>query len=87
MQGADFGNMIENITPHADFFRVGIGINPHQAGALVERIVADGGDGVGDGDACQATATGERIVADGGDGVGDGDARQAAATIERAVAD
>ncbi len=54
---------------------------------VIERSVADFGDGVGDGDARQAAATIERLVADGGDGARDDDARQASATAERSVAD
>ena len=87
MQGPIFGHANENFTPHADFFRVRICVYPCQAFATGESIVADGGDGIGDGDTGQAGAIVECKVADGGDGVGDGDAGQAAATIERAVAD
>ena len=59
MQGPIFGHAIENVPNGADFdlFRIGIGINPRQAAAIAERHVADFGDGVGDGDACQAGAT------------------------------
>ena len=81
MQGPVFRNSIENITPYADFFRVRICVYPCQAFATGESIVADGGDGIGDGDAGQAAATIERAVADGGDGAWDGDARQAGAVI------
>ena len=56
MQGSIFGHAIESAPPGADFFRIGIGINPRQAAAIAERIVADWGDGVGDGNARQAAA-------------------------------
>ena len=87
MQGPVFRNSIENITPYADFFRVRICVYPCQAFATGESIVADGGDGIGDGDAGQAAAFRERPFTDGGDGVGDGDTGQAGATLERPVAD
>ena len=87
MQCHIFGHVIENVPPGADFFRIGIGINPRQAAATVERIVADWGDGVGDSDARQAAAIVERPKTDWGDGVGNGDARQTAATPERPFAD
>ena len=45
---------------------------------IVEGIVANGGDAVGDGDGGQAAAAIEGIDADGGDAVGDGDGGQAA---------
>ena len=64
MQGPIFGHAIESVPPSADFFRIGIGINLRQAAAIVERIVADFGDGVGNGDARQAAAKGERPIAD-----------------------
>ena len=64
MQGSIFGHVIENGRPGADFFRIGIGINPRQAPAIVECFLTDVGDGVGDGDARQAGATIKRIVAD-----------------------
>ena len=64
MQGPIFGHVIESVRPCADFFRIGIGINPRQAAAIAERIAADLGDGVGDGDARQAGAIVERPVAD-----------------------
>ena len=64
MQGPIFGHVIENVPPGADFFRIGIGINPRQAAATVERTGADFGDGVGDGDARQTAAFVERPVAD-----------------------
>ena len=86
MQGPIFGHAIERYLPSSDFFRIGIGIKPRQAAAIVERIAADWGDGVADGDARQAAAIAERLVGDVGNGVGDGDARQAAATVERPVA-
>ena len=50
-----------------------------QAGAVIERIVPDAGDAVGDRDAGQAGAGSERIVSDAGDAVGDRDAGQAGA--------
>ena len=75
MQGPIFGHAIESSRPGADFFRIGIGINPRQTAATGERTVADWDDGIGDGDARQAWATIKRKVADWGDGVGDGDAR------------
>ena len=58
MQGPFFGHAIESVHPSADFFRIGIGINPRQAAATVERTFADVGDGVADGDARQTAATG-----------------------------
>ena len=64
MQGPIFGHVTENVPPGADFFRIGIGINPRQATAFAERPFADFGDGVGDGDARQAAATPERPAAD-----------------------
>ena len=66
MQGPIFGHAIENVPNGADFdlFRIGIGINPCQAAATIERPVADFGDGVADGDVRQAAATVERLVAD-----------------------
>ena len=64
MQGSIFGDAIESVPPSADFFRIGIGINPRQAAATEERPVADFGDGVADGDARQAAATAERPAAD-----------------------
>ena len=64
MQGPIFGHATESVHPSADFFRIGIGINPRQAAATAERLVADFGDGVGDGDARQAAAIAERPVAD-----------------------
>ena len=54
MQGPIFGYAQESDHPSADFFRIGIGINPRQAAAFVEHPVADWGDGFGDGDARQA---------------------------------
>ena len=51
-------------------------------GATVERLIADGRDGVGDDDACKAFATVERQIADGRDGVGDDDACKAAAILK-----
>ena len=41
MQCYIFGHVIENVPPGADFFRIGIGINPRQAAATAERLVAD----------------------------------------------
>ena len=64
MQGPIFGHVTENVPPGADFFRIGIGINPRQATAFAERPFADFGDGVADGDARQTGAIGERHVAD-----------------------
>ena len=64
MQGPIFGHATESVHPSADFFRIGIGINPRQAAATAERLVADFGDGVGDDDARQAAAIAERPVAD-----------------------
>ena len=64
MQGSILGHAKESVRPSADFFRIGIGINPRQAAATVERLLVDFGDGVGDGDARQAGATIERFVAD-----------------------
>ena len=64
MQGPIFGHAIESAHPGADFCRIGIGINPRQVAAAVERIVADSGDGVGDSDARQAATFIERPVAD-----------------------
>ena len=64
MQGPIFGHAIENVRPSADFFRIGIGINPRQTTAFAERPFADFGDGVGDDDARQAAAIAERPVAD-----------------------
>ena len=58
MQGPIFGHTIESVRPRGDFFRIGIGINPRQTSAIVERTFADIGDGVADGDARQADATG-----------------------------
>ena len=49
---------------------------------MLERLVADGSDGVGDGHARQATAVIERRFANTRDGVGDGHARQAATVRE-----
>jgi len=77
----------ENGKTLAQFDVLAVGeANARQAGASIERIDADGSDGVGDGDARQAGVC-ERPDADGSDGVGDGDARQAGATIERSGAD
>ena len=56
MQGPIFGHVIESVLPGADFFRIGIGINPRQSAATGERTSADFGDGVGDGDARQTGA-------------------------------
>ena len=42
-----------------------------ESGAVTERIVTDGGYGVGDDDGCEGGASGERTATDGGDGVGD----------------
>ena len=53
-----------------------------QAAAIIESIVADGGNAVGDGHGDQAAATRESTVADRGDAVGDGHGGHAAATIE-----
>ena len=56
MQGPIFGHVIESVRPGDEFFRIGIGINPRQAAATVERTFADVGGGVADGDARQAEA-------------------------------
>ena len=50
MQGSIFGHAKESVPPSADFFRIGIGINPRQAAATIERPDVDFGDGVADGD-------------------------------------
>ena len=62
MQGSIFGHAIESVFPDTDFFRIGIGINPRQAAATAERLVADFGDGVGDDDARQAAAKRVSII-------------------------
>ena len=59
----------------------------NQATTVHERIFADGGGGVGDVDAGQASAGTERIITDGSDGVGDVDAGQISAAGERTYAD
>ena len=63
MQGPIFGHAKESVPPSADFFRIGIGINPRQAAAIAERLDADFSDGVADGEARQACASVERPVA------------------------
>ena len=62
MQGPIFGHAIESVPPSADFFRIGIGINPRQAATIGERIAADFGDGVGDGNARQAATSSVSII-------------------------
>ena len=47
-------------------------INLLQTSATLESIIADFGDGVGDGNRGQTCATIESTIADFGDGVGDG---------------
>ena len=64
MQSSIFGHATESVLPSSDFFRIGIGINPRQAAAIVERLLADFGDGVGDGNARQTGAMFERPFAD-----------------------
>ncbi len=59
--------------------------NARQAAALIECVILDAGDAVGDGDARQAGAVIEYLRPDAGDVVGNGDARQAAAATECAI--
>ena len=54
---------------------------------IIERLVADGSNGIWNGNTRKATATREPLVADGSHLVGDGHSRQATAAIKRAVAD
>ena len=56
MQDPIFGYATESVHPNADFFRIGIGINPRQTTAFAERPTADFGDGFADGDARQTGA-------------------------------
>ena len=73
---------VEDIITHTNLSRmVDIRVNPGQPAAAIECAVADGGDGVGDGDRGQPAAARECVVADGCDGVGDGHRGQASAVI------
>ena len=79
---------IEYIKAHGNIRRIDDKTNYIiEAAAFIERFVADGSDGVGDGHAGQAAAVTERTEADACDRVGDGHAGQAAAAPERIVAD
>ena len=73
---------VEDIITHTNLSRmVDIRVNPGQPAAAIECAVADGGDGVGDGDRGQPVAVVECATNDGGDGVGDGHRGQASAVI------
>lgn len=66
------GNRSENIVSKCHIgWIINISVNIRQAAATRERIVADGGDRVGDSHTRQVAAIIERITADGGDRVGD----------------
>ena len=65
----------------------GIHRDCRQAGAVLERIIPDGVDAVGDHHAGQAGARSERPAPDAGDAVGDCDAGQMDAVVERMVPD
>ena len=69
---------IEYIKAHGNIRRIDDKTNYIiEAAAFIERFVADGSDGVGDGHAGQAAAVTERTEADACDRVGDGHAGQA----------
>ena len=52
-----------------------------------ESAIADGGDGIGDGNGSEPAANRESMVTDGGDGIGDGDRGEASAITESTAAD
>ena len=62
-------------------------INVFQRCAVIERIAADGGYAVRDGNACQIVAASECTVADASNAARDGNAGQSCAVLERTVAD
>ena len=63
------------------------GFDTGQAGATSERIVTDGSDAGGNGNARQALAVVKGIVANAGDTGRDGNSRQGSSGLERTVAD